>query len=272
MGYIVLKQIVLTSCMIFGLTFVLMYIFQRHLIYFPDKNRPDLQKYDATEMNLVTIHASDGIALTSWYKPAPGSHPTILFLHGNAGHIGYRMPIARQLIHAGFGVLLLEYRGYGGNSGAPTESGLYEDGQSALRFLTQQGVNLQNVVVYGESLGTGVATQLATNAPVCGLILQSPFTSLTSLSQYHYPWLFLNPWDRFDSLQRVKSIQVPLLVLYGTQDQIVPPKQSIALYEEANEPKKIASFEGKNHNDLWSDNPELVDNIKSFIQDHCPYQ
>ena len=263
-----LKQVIMVLSLLVCFCILLFYVFQRRLIYFPEHDTPTLQDYHATDMTLVTLQTNDNLQLTSWYKAAINNQSTLLFLHGNAGHIGYRMPLARQFINAGFGVFLLEYRGYGGNGGYPTEHGLYEDGRTALRFLYQQGVESKQVILYGESLGTGVATQLAVEYPVCAVILQSPFTSLVSLSQDHYPWLMIKPWDRFNSLEKMKKIHVPLLVLHGKQDQVVPFDDGLLLFNQANEPKKMVVFEDKNHNNLWGASG-FFEEIIHFIHTHC---
>ena len=262
-----LKQIILTSAVVIGLVFLLVYLFQRNFIYFPDKHKPGLQEFHAEDLSIVLLNTQDNLVLSSWYKPAVNHLPTILYLHGNAGHIGYRMPLARQFIQSGLGIFLLEYRGYGGNKGKPTENGLYEDSDAALNFLIQQGINPEKIVLYGESLGTGVATKLAMQHQFCAVILQSPFTSLTSLSNYHYPWLFIKPWDEFNSLERIQAIRAPILILHGKQDEIVPYEDGLTLFNKANQPKKMISFEHQNHNNLW--NNRFSEEIIRFINLYC---
>lgn len=263
-----LKHILIVCCISFSIIMVLLYGFQRRLIYFPESQTPRLQDYQATDMTTVLLRTNDNIELTSWYKPAIDNQPTILFLHGNAGHIGYRMPLVRQFIRAGFGVFLLEYRGYGGNKGSPSEQGLYEDGRTALQFLYQKGIKSKQIVLYGESLGTGITTKLAVEHPVCSVILQSPFTSLVSLSRYHYPWIIIKPKDRFDSLARIKNIHAPLLVLHGKRDQVVPFSEGLTIFTQANEPKKMLEFDKKNHNDLWSARG-FSEEIIRFVHENC---
>lgn len=251
---------------IFGvIVFGLIYFFQRHLIYFPDRHRP---KLDTHEMNVITIKTSDNIQLNAWYKAAADNQPTVLYLHGNAGNISNRMPIARQFIAAKFGLLLLDYRSYGGNAGKATEQGFYEDGRAAVRFLKQQDVSLEKLVLYGESLGTGVATKLAAENASCALILQSPFTSLSALGRFHYPWLFLEPWDKYDSLARINSIHTPLLILHGTSDQVVPYSEALTLFNAALQPKKMLSFTGYDHHNLWQD-ADFYPQVIHFIHQHC---
>ncbi|MBL7481838.1 alpha/beta hydrolase [Legionella bononiensis] len=262
------KQILLIACVIFGCVLLLMYVFQRNLIYFPDRHIPNLKKFHAQDMVLVTIHTADNLKLKSWYKPADKNQPTILYLHGNAGHIGYRMPLARQFLDSGIGLLLLEYRGYGGNIGSPTEQGFYKDGEAAVHYLLKQGIAPQKIVLFGESLGTGVATKIANQHQFCAIILQSPFTSLVNLSRYHYPWLFISPWDKYNSLKRITKINAPLLVLHGTRDQIVPYSEGLKLFNEALEPKKMHTLQGYDHNNLWS-SPGFSQEIIHFIYEYC---
>lgn len=263
-----LKQVLLIACVIFASVLLLMYVFQRHLIYFPDRHTPALKQFNAQDMELVTLHTKDNLVLKSWYKPARKNQPTILYLHGNAGHIGYRMPLARQLMNSGFGLFLLEYRGYGGNRGSPSEQGLYEDGETALNYLTKQGIKARHIVLFGESLGTGVATKLASEHQFCGIVLQSPFTSLVNLSHYHYPWMFIQPWDKYNSLERITKINAPLLVVHGTRDHIVPYSEGLALFNTANQPKKMITVENYDHNNLWDSNG-FSKKIIRFIQEYC---
>lgn len=262
------KQILFIAVVILGCVLLFMYIFQRHLIYFPDRHTPNLKKFHAQDMTLVTLETADNLKLKSWYKPAENKQPTILYLHGNAGHIGYRMPLARQFLDSGIGLLLLEYRGYGGNIGSPTEEGFYKDGEAALNYLLQQGISPQKIILFGESLGTGVATKLAYDHQFCAIILQSPFTSLVNLSRYHYPWLFISPRDKYDSIKRISKIKAPLLIVHGTRDQIVPYSEGLKLYNEAIEPKKIITIQGYNHNNLWS-SPGFSKELIHFIKEHC---
>lgn len=263
-----LKQTLLVIFFLFCILMVLFYLFQRYLIYIPMRQTPELSHFKATDLQIVTLHTKDAQILTSWYKPAENSQPTILFLHGNAGHIGYRMPLARQFINAGFGVFLLEYRGYGGNKGSPNEDGLYEDARTALQFLHQRKIRSDQIALYGESLGTGVATKMASEYPVCAIVLQSPFASLVSLSRYHYPWILIKPWDRFDSLGRIKKIHSPLLVLHGKRDQLVPYEEGLTLFNQANEPKKMISYQDKDHHNMWNANG-FSESIIHFVQTFC---
>nr|MBA3537185.1 alpha/beta hydrolase [Tatlockia sp.] len=175
--------------------------------------------------------------------------------------------LVRQFLTAGIGVLLLEYRGYGGNKGRPSEEGLYIDARSAMQFLGQQSLAAKHLVLYGESLGTGVAIKMAAEYPVCALILQSPYTSLSALARYHYPWVFISPRDKFNSLALISFIKIPLLILHGKKDEIVPFEQALKLYNQANEPKKMIAMDNKGHNNIWDNQFSLA--IIRFIHSQC---
>lgn len=263
-----MKQFILTVAISFGIIYLLLYVFQRQLIYFPNKQKPQLEQHQATDMQLVTLTTEDKLSLTSWYKPALKNKPTILFMHGNAGNIGMRMPLARTFINAGFGLLLLEYRGYGGNEGKPTEQGLYQDAAAALDYLFEQGIKPDKIALFGESLGTAVAVDLAQNNRVCALVLQSPFSSLTSVARYHYPWVLIPPKDKYNAITRMSNIHSPALIIYSTTDEVIPYYESVKMFQQANEPKKLVGFENLRHNSFWS-SPEFTQEIINFLNLHC---
>lgn len=242
---------------------VLLFIFQRHLIYAPSKIKPSPSRFHAEDMQVVSIITQDKINLNAWYKPAKPNKPTMIFLHGNAGHIGYRMPWIRDFINSGFGVLLFDYRGYGGNKGSPTERGLYLDGEAAMQYLLNLKIKNNDIILYGESLGTAVATHLAIHHQVLAIILQSPFTSISKLAQIHYPWLPIKPWDQYNSLENIKKIHAPILFIHGESDNLVPISEGKLMYESANQPKYILVLKNKNHNDLWS--LSLYNEIEKFV-------
>lgn len=264
----ILKQLLLLLFII-SLFFIVAYYSQRHFIYFPASETPNPKDFGAEDMQVIQLPSAKGVTLTSWYKPTENKKPTILYMHGNAGHIGYRMYLARQFLSEGYGVLLLEYRGYGGNPGKPTEAGLYQDARAAVHFLKEQGVPEDHIVFYGESLGTGVATKMATEFSACALVLQSPFTSFTDLARFHYPWIILPVIDKYDSLSRIQQIHVPVLMLHGHLDRIVPYDQGLDLFNQANQPKQWVELKYKGHLDLW--NPEFAQKVMDFIQNYCSH-
>jgi hypothetical protein len=229
-----------------------MYGFQRQLLYFPSSGPLDAARAGVPEMRTVTLQTDDGLALQSWYAAAQGKAATVVYFHGNGGHIGHRGPKVRPYLDAGFGVLQLSYRGYGSNPGRPTEEGLYADGRAALAFLAGEGVPRNRTVFYGESLGSGVAVELAQGTPIAALVLESPFTSVPDVARHHYPFVpaGLLVRDRFDSASKIARTRAPLLVLHGEKDRVVPIRYGRALFAAANEPKEFHAFPEADHNDL----------------------
>jgi fermentation-respiration switch protein FrsA (DUF1100 family) len=201
-------------------------------------------------MEAVETRSADGLRLLAWYHAPPtDSSPVLVYFHGNAGHIGHRADRARPYIDAGFGVLLVEYRGYGGNPGRPTEDGLYADARAAVDFLTQQDVAPDRMVLYGESLGTAVAVQIARERDCAALVLEAPFTSVAAVAQSRY-WMFPVRHlvvDKFDSLAKIGTLRCPLFVMHGEADGVVPIRFGRQLYEAAKEPKESKWFAAGTH-------------------------
>lgn len=221
-------------------------------IYHPD-GVPNPADANAAGMQVVTYETNDGLALGSWYRAARAGQPTLVYFHGNAGHLGDRLILVRPYLEAGYGVLLAGYRGYGGNPGRPGEEGFYADGRAALAWLADSRVVPERTVLFGESLGTGVAVQMAVEHPVAGLILQSPFTSVVDVGRDAVPWLpvALLMTDRFDSLSKIPRITAPLLLIHGEADRVVPVRFGRRLFEAASEPKTAHFVPGAGHNDLY---------------------
>jgi fermentation-respiration switch protein FrsA (DUF1100 family) len=230
---------------------VLLFFVQRSLLFVPSRQRPDLgQAGLGPAMRPIEIVTADGLPLLAWYQP-PASNPgaLLLYLHGNAGHIGHRGDRVRPYLDAGFGVLLAEYRGYGGNPGQPSESGFYHDTRAALDFLAQQGVTAERIVLYGESLGTGVAVQMAVERGCAALVLEAPYTSVAAVAQGRY-WMFPVRHlvlDKFDSLSKIGSVGCPLLIMHGERDRIIPIRYGRQLFEAASDPKEAKWFAEGNH-------------------------
>jgi uncharacterized protein len=201
----------------------------------------------------VQIMTSDGLQLGAWYIPARRQADTftVLVANGNAGDRSLRAPLAQALGNQGFGVLLFDYRGYGGNPGSPSEEGLARDGRAARQFLIDEGVPGNRLLYYGESLGAAVVAELSTEHPPAGLVLRSPFTDLASVGQIHYPFLPIGALlrDRFPVAEYVARVTVPITVVYGTEDSIVPPEESRRSVAGARGPIRLVAVEGADHND-----------------------
>jgi fermentation-respiration switch protein FrsA (DUF1100 family) len=217
-----------------------LFFFQRQLLYLPDKNRPELAELAQLGVRELTLTTADRLSLVSWYLPSRPRRPVIVYFHGNGGHIGYRIERLLRFAREGYGVLMLEYRGYGGNPGSPTEAGLYSDGQAALDFLKHEGIASNRLILYGESLGSGVAVRLATRNEVVELILEAPPTSVAEVAQCHFPYVPASRLvvDRFDSLSRIGEVKAPILVMHGERDRVVPVRYGRALFNAAPEPKE----------------------------------
>jgi uncharacterized protein len=231
----------------------LLWLAQRRLIYLPSQVVPPIGSVlPAAEE--VAYATDDGLILAAWLVPASGepSGITVIVFNGNAGNRAHRAPVAEALASLGHRVLLTDYRGYGGNPGRPTETGLAADARAAVAHLEDRGdVDPERLVYFGESLGAAVAIGLAVERPPAALVLRSPFTSLPDVASVHYPflptsWLL---WDRYPNLDRMRTLTVPLLVVAGTEDRIVPFAQSEALYATAPGPKELMAVDGADHND-----------------------
>jgi uncharacterized protein len=226
-----------------------LYLFQRSLLYPANPYRPLPAELRVPELQVVTLRTKDGLDLVGWYGAPRDNRPTIVSFHGNGDFIGGHAALARLLLDHGYGVLLTSYRGYSGNPGAPTEDGLYEDGRAAMDFLEARGAR---IVVHGFSLGSGVAVQLASERQVSGVILEAPFTAAVDVAASAYPFVpvHLLMHDRFDSLAKIGAIGAPVLVTYGTHDEIVPSAQVERLYAAIAGPKSRVAIAGATHNDL----------------------
>ena len=257
---------------VIGTVLVLFWALQRRLMYFPIARVPNPDEIGLTPVEPVTLETADGLDLSGWFLAAPGASPrlTVLVFNGNAGNRGDRGPLAAALRRHGLQVLLFDYRGYGGTPGAPTESGLTEDGRAARAYLLGRAdVDASRLVYFGESLGAAVAVGLAVEHPPAALILRSPFTSMADVGKYHYPFLPVRLLlrDRFPSIDRMQRILSPLLVVAGADDRVVPIQQSRRVYEAAAGPKTLVVVPGADHNDeelLAGD--EMVRAIVRFLQ------
>lgn len=243
-----------------------LYFCQRQLLFLPDRSRPPLGELSYIGVREVMTRTVDGLDLLSWYLPPREGLPVIAYFHGNGGSIVHRGERVRRFAREGYGVLMVEYRGYGGNPGAPSEAGLFEDAGAGLDFLSREGIAAGRIVLYGESLGTAVAVYAAARQPAGALILESPFTSIAAVAQYHYPfvpaaWLI---WDRFDSVSRIGEVKSPLLLLQGGSDGIVPPRFGEALFAAAPEPKERWSAPCGGHEDLAGFG--ALDAVVAFIE------
>jgi fermentation-respiration switch protein FrsA (DUF1100 family) len=198
----------------------------------------------------------DGLELGAWFLPPPGKdrRRAVLMAPGNGGNRAGRAELAKALSDRGFAVLVMDYRGYGGNPGSPTEDGLALDASAALAGLEERGYERQETIYFGESLGTGVVAGLAARRPPAGIVLRSPFPELADVGAHHYPWLPVRTIlrDRFpvvDNLQELDGLDVPISVVYGDSDSVVPTRLSREVAQRAPGPVDEVVFRGADHND-----------------------
>ena len=241
--YLIRIAVILAVVVVLGLAAV--WWGQRRLIYFPDRSAPPPDP----RAEQVTVQTSDGLRLTSsLVRPAgPDRGVAVLVLHGNAGHRGDRVPFAAELARAGLTVLVVGYRGYGGNPGSPTEAGLIADAHAAAAYLERAGFSPGRTVYFGESLGCAVAARLAAERPPAAVVLRSPFTELADVGRHHYPGLPVRALlrDRYPVTRHLAAVTAPVTVVYGDADTVVPPELSAAVSDRA----RFVRLPGADHND-----------------------
>jgi len=237
------------------LLLVMVWALQRRLVYFPSTQDVPPAGQVLGQGRDVVLETADGLRLGAWHLPPqdPGRDLTVLVANGNGGDRSMRAPLAEALARRGLGVLLFDYRGYGGNPGNPTEDGLALDVRAARRHLVEDvGVRPDRLLYFGESLGAAVVTELASEHPPAGLVLRSPFVDLASVGRHHYPYLPVGLLlrDSYPLVEHLAAVDVPVVVVYGTGDTIVPAEQSRAAARAAPGPMRTVEVEGADHNDL----------------------
>jgi len=201
------------------------------------------------------ISTSDGVRLNGWFIPHPDARATLLWFHGNAGNISHRVENLK-LLHdkVKLNIFIFDYRGYGLSTGSISEEGTYRDGRAALNYVNQQiGVEAKNLIIFGRSLGAAVATEVALQCACRGLILEAPFTSIRDMAQKIFPVLPIGLLlqTRFNILEKIAQLRVPLLVLHGDRDDVVPYEQGKKVFAAARVPKSFYTISGATHNDTY---------------------
>ena len=261
----ILTTIILIFISIYFFILISTYIFQRNLLYHPTENNYSGDKITVSVKKLK-IKTQDGIELLSWYhNKDTNKYKTILFLHGNAGTLENRIHKINHFEKMEVNFLLIAWRGFSGNRGKPTEQGLYEDARSAVRWLKLNGVSENDIIIYGESLGTGVATEIAQNKNFAGMILESPFTSMIEAGKDKYPYLPVRLLlkDKYESDRKIKNVNIPILIMHGKVDNIVPFHMGEKMYKLANEPKY--SYFSKYDDHMMEYNEKLLKELNDFI-------
>jgi fermentation-respiration switch protein FrsA (DUF1100 family) len=235
----------------YGLVVVMMYFGQRSYLYFPERERTAPTAAGLTAARELTLETTDGERVIAWHLAPEGDRPVVLYFHGNGGSLLVRADRFAALTADGTGLIALSYRGFGGSSGTPTETGLIRDAEAAYRFAAQH-YPARQIVLWGESLGTGVATAIAAEHPVGGLILESPFTSTVDVAAAIF-WFLpvrLLMHDQFHSDVRIARVTAPVLVLHGDHDDTVPIGYGERLFAMIKAPKQFVRFAGGGHSNL----------------------
>ena len=259
-------ETVIGILVIYSSVLIILYIFQRSLMYHPDENNYFGDKLEV-KIEKVKITTSDNIDLLGWFhKKDLKNLKTIVYFHGNAGKLENRIYKLNYFKEMDVNFLIIAWRGFSGNNGKPSEKGLYEDGKSAITWLKNLGLHEEDIIIYGESLGTGIATELAQNNNYAGLILETPFTSMIEAAKNFYPYIPVGLLlkDKYKNDKKILDINIPLLVMHGEADQIVPFWMGKKIYEMANQPKY--SYFTKFDDHMMEYDEKLVLALKKFIK------
>ena len=262
----VLWRVPLVVALIMGTVVAVLWALQRHLIYFPDTTPVPSVSGIIPGGRDVTLHTADGLELRAWFVPAARSPDTgmaVLVAPGNGGNRVARAELAEELARRGLAVLLMDYRGYGGNPGTPSEDGLAADADAAVGALTELGYPPDRTVYFGESLGSGVVAALQARHPPAGVVLRSPFTELADVGAHHYPWLPVRVLlrDRFPVESHLAASDVPVTVIYADADSVVPTALSARVADSAPSLAERLVLPGADHNDPVMFGPRVADAV-----------
>ncbi len=248
-----LLRLLRLAILLYALAVICMVGFQRDLMYFPDKIMKSPAQYGLQQAQEIKLKAKDETSLIAWLIPPAENKPLIVFFHGNGGNLSYRIHKMKAFTQEGMGLLALSYRGYGGSEGKPSETGLYQDARAALVYVKKElKIPPQNIILYGESLGTGVAVQMATETPVAMVVLEAPYTRTVDRAAELYRWLPVRylMLDRFESIDKLKNIGAPLLIFHNTGDPVIPVAHGRQVYKAALPPKRAIWFARQGHVDF----------------------
>lgn len=229
------------------------YFGNRVFMFHPDPTRVTPTEAGIEGVQEIELKTADGETLVAWYSKAKSGKPTLLYFHGNAGNAAGRAPKIETMRGQGAGVFLLNNRGYSGSTGKPSEARNVADAKLAYDHLLGLGIAAKDIILYGESLGSGQATQLASTQDVGAVVLEAPLTSTVDVGKRTYFFLPLGllMQDKFDNSEHVAKVSAPVLVLHGEQDGVIPVQMGKDVYAAANEPKKLELFPQAGHSDLF---------------------
>ncbi len=256
-----LSMIIVKLFFLYTIIIAFFYYSQRNMMYFPTKGEYNLSEFNLDDFEKFTVITNDNLEISGLYKPPLGDKPIIVFFHGNTGHAGYRENKIRAFVDKGYGVLLAEYRGYGPNQGEPSEKNLYEDARAYLNKLASD-----NIIIYGQSLGTGVAVQMASEYKAKASILETPFDSALNVAKERYFFIAFLDYlmhDKYENDKKISSISIPKLFILAGKDEVVGLEGGKRLANIADDNKKIIIFEKATHN--IGNNFDVSNKIINFI-------
>lgn len=229
------------------------YLGQRRLMYFPDTARTPPSAEGLENVEEVVLEAPDGARVIAWWTKAKPGQPTLLYFHGNGGSLAFRAERVRRYQGYGRGLFMMSYRGFSGGTGDASEAANVADALMAYDHLRRQGIAQRDIILYGESLGSGVAVQVAAQRAVSGVILDAPYTSAVDIGVSAYPFLPVR-WlmkDRYESARHIASVKAPILIIHGERDRIIPVEMGRRLFALAPEPKQLVTFPEADHDDHY---------------------
>ena len=265
--WFLLKLAIAALCGV-SLLVLVAYFGQRKLIYFPDRTRVLPSELGLVGVEERVLKTPDGERLIVWYAKAKPGEPTLIYFHGNGGGLSQRAERIRQFSGDGWGVYMMAYRGYAGSSGTPTETHNVADARLAYGALVLEGVAPEAIIAYGESLGTNVATRIAVERRVGGLILEAPYTSIAKLGGQIYPYLPVDLLliDRYDTDKVIAQVKVPVLIVHGQRDRTVPVAMGREIAKLAQAPVTLAVLPNAGHNDLFQQGNDGLAVVRDWLR------
>lgn len=258
---------IILSIVIFYISICLIiFIFQRKLQYLPSGELHDISNYEVTDFTAEKLTTKDGVEIISWFKAPKNNSKILIYFHGNGGNLGGRsMKFKIFTENSDYGILAISYRGYPGSAGKPTEKGILLDAEAATDFLISKGYSNKDFILYGESLGSGVALQHALKIDPAGIVLEAPYYSIANIAKLTYWYLPVDLLlkDKYESYKYAKQLTIPVLIFHGTEDTIVPYEEGKALYNEFQGIKTFMTMSKADH--LEFDELYLITAIKEFF-------